>query len=301
MTNYQSYGKPVNLSNPNDTFVNYTNQPYNSFNTAYKSNEPLIDQQRYINKHTTLHDNLNNNLQNQEITEYILNLDSLNRNVALYPNPYKYSVLFNQNEVIRNLNNMTYSGRKYANDNDNIIIDKQYNIPPSIPILKNFRNVKYINVNSVILPNCYNITETSNVKKPYEFDIETNMVNDRFCILKINTELDNNIYSNNVEISRKGIVLVKDKLIGNDFYKAISMSDDVNAYEYKKSALPTLKKIDIEFLNDYYQPINDTGINVNETNICNLNHPLNKYRQNIISLKVGVVENDLNTDVKYSY
>ena len=285
-------------SNPNNNFTEVTNRtllnnryynknvlgpnqlPYSNFDNAFPLNKnpsnPIIERQQFVNPNTTLHNNLNNNLQRESIKEYVIELDSLNRNSNVYLSPYKYTVLINQNST------------EYTN-NGKMQLDST--------IVKNFKNIRYINVNSVILPIYSNIIEDDENPGTYIFDVDSNMAEDRFFMLKLIDNFDSVVYSNNSFSDRKGIRMSRHKLYGNNFYKAVKLNDTYT-YDFKNSYLGQLKRLDIEFFDDTYNPIHaDVDPTIND--IDDLRCPLNRYRQNLISLTIGVVETELNTQVSY--
>lgn len=58
----------------------------------FMSNKPISFMPDTKNKHETLYDNLNENLLKESIKEYRLNIDSIDRDVRIYPDPFNYIV-----------------------------------------------------------------------------------------------------------------------------------------------------------------------------------------------------------------
>lgn len=234
-----------------------TRAPYN-MKPPYQ--DPIIERHNFQNDHHIIHDNLKDNLLTEYIKEYTIIIDSKNRDPVLYPSPYKYSVLVNQNN---------------SNDKGGII-------------LKELNNVKYIKVDSVILPRKWKVENNA-------FDNNTDILNDRYFILNLSNIIDNNIYSNNQQLTRNSVLLSRNKKDNENFFKLTPLNTS-NEFEYDINNLGKINKFDIEFKNDDADNLNDCkliGINPNNKNITDLENPLNKYRQNVIILKVGILENSM--------
>ena len=233
---------------------------------------PLIEKINTQNPNNTLHNNLKKDILKEEIKDYIIELDSRYRDFETYQNPYKYTVLINQN-----IKMTAYQTDK----NGNLIktIKNNYNT-----IIKDFKNVKYIHINYVILPyyldvqrteyiidnttnEIYtlqdaqqnNILSSSNIqhKYYYEKDPNTAVLSYKYILLKLIDHYDNTIYTNSYEIDRKYTSLIRDKVNGQYF---IIMKGKKNIFEFKDSSLGNIKQINIEFLDDEGNPL---GTNYN--------------------------------------
>lgn len=82
--------------NPNGIFVNNTsNIKYNDYKQSFSPNRPLIDQYIAQNNNEILHNNLpSGSLLGEGIIEYKINIDSSDRDINIYPNPFNYTVTF---------------------------------------------------------------------------------------------------------------------------------------------------------------------------------------------------------------
>lgn len=58
----------------------------------FETHKPIMFMPDTTNKHITLYDNLNENLQKETIKEYRLNVDSIDRDIKIYPDPFNYIV-----------------------------------------------------------------------------------------------------------------------------------------------------------------------------------------------------------------
>lgn len=108
VSNYNQY-KPLNTFD-NPELYNLSNSsnssiPSNSSNLenlrsysqygiekGFEPNKPIMFMPDTKNKHETLYDNLNENLLKESIKEYRLNIDSIDRDVRIYPDPFNYIV-----------------------------------------------------------------------------------------------------------------------------------------------------------------------------------------------------------------
>jgi hypothetical protein len=98
----QKFVNDYNNYKPLSTFDNFeTNsanlQNLNSFSQyniqkGFQSNRPIEFMPDTKNKHETLYDNLSENLLKESVREYRLNIDSSDRDVGIYPDPFNYVV-----------------------------------------------------------------------------------------------------------------------------------------------------------------------------------------------------------------
>ena len=91
------FNQPTSGGNPFGEFNSIStnsmaNQNINNFNTAFRSNGPVIEKQDYRNRNNLIHNNINENLLVEQIIEYTLNIDSMDRSLTAYPNPFNFSV-----------------------------------------------------------------------------------------------------------------------------------------------------------------------------------------------------------------
>ena len=123
--------------------MNNRNNMYN-INSAFSKSSPLIEQPQYTNPHTTLHDNLHNNLAAEHIVEYYINIDSDDRNLDVYPDPYNFVVSFKPiGKSIDRRQKFKKGGVVFENTS--------YDETPGPVIIRNFKNVKYVKLDRVIL------------------------------------------------------------------------------------------------------------------------------------------------------
>lgn len=82
---------PVHGSNSAHLENLNSHSQYN-INKTFEQNKPIQFMPDTKNKHNTLYDNLNDNLLKESLKEYRLNIDSIDRNVELYPDPFNYVI-----------------------------------------------------------------------------------------------------------------------------------------------------------------------------------------------------------------
>lgn len=95
VNNYNNY-KPIStfdkVESNSSNLENLTNFSRYNINDGFQPNQPIQLMPNTINKHETLYDNLGENLLRDSIKEYRLNIDSSDRNIELYPDPFNYVV-----------------------------------------------------------------------------------------------------------------------------------------------------------------------------------------------------------------
>jgi hypothetical protein len=284
--------------NPNANFnymtsntMNQMNNQISNFKNSYTQNTPLIEKQDYRNQNNMLHNNVGNRVLAENVIEYSIHMDSYDRNINIYPNQFKFSVHFN--------------------DSTQPCIEKQ------------FKNIKYIRLENVILPTYYKIDISNNSVSGYRdasgFGFSNNsnykLTNDRFLVLKIKELENNRVFSTGNVIRGDTIKLYWDVNL-NQFYD--SWTTNQNSFVYTNGNLENIKRLSFELYDSYGDKLlmsnignvsTDTSNNIIVTdpsgnNITNapqlLEHPLNKYTQMAVTLIFGVVQNDMNTDPNYS-
>lgn len=278
--NYGRYINPSNMpfqsnsnNNQHGTFVPRSYNQMNSMNTRnyqanFAPNQPLISKIDYTNKQQVLHDNLDLRVLSEHLVEHKVIIDGIDRDVTIFPNPFKYTVTFNPN------GNSLVGGEVFTG-------------PPSPHVGIDFKNIKYIKVNETILPKYTHIMKRNIANSPrlaadikvlvtaannthlsstdltaavaeitdmssYMLDIESTyskLYDDRFVLLKckeLNTNLrlhtTNNIYNDCLAKLRP------DKLISSYYFDTReSLSDRI----FEESQLGNLKKLTFEFCDSF--------------------------------------------------
>jgi len=267
--------------NPNANFNYMTqqtmyqmNNQISNFKNSYTSNTPLIEKQDFRNQNNMIHNNVGNNVLTENVVEYAIHMDSSDRNINIYPNQFKFSVHFN--------------------DTTSPNIDRQ------------FKNIKYIRLENIILPHVYNI-DSSNISTNTTYtDASGNrfsdnddyvMTNNKFLLLKIKELANDRVLSTNNIVRSDTIKLYYDVTL-NKFYD--SWTTNQNSFVYTNGNLENVKRLSFELFDPEGNQIYVIGNINNILDKTLLTCPLNKYTQMTITLIFGVVQNDMNTEPNYS-
>jgi len=312
-------GNFVGRFNPltTNTQQNMSANSASNFKSAFEQNSPIIEKIDYINKNNLLHNNVGDNILDEHVVEYRILLDSADRDIKYYPNPFTYTVKFNPQSAT-NVQHEEYINPKKKNLGTKIV-NTRFEGAPSPVINKEFKNVKYVKLENIILP------QFSQLKKSkcgvYDFDSNSHLVSDRFVSLVIK-ELDaDRVYATFDDVSRVDYetgnsytppspfaIIIPDKLLGLNYY---SGTPYYGSKIYKNSLLGNIGQMTIQLCNcqgiplkyddmftydelEEYEFEHHTSLPVND-----LRHPYNKKTQTFISLIVGVVESQINTNSKF--
>jgi len=311
-------GNPFGRFNPM-TYNQQQQMKYNpnmsNFNQAFEKRNQIIEPIDYRNTGNLLHNNVGPVVLNEQITEYRINIDSLDRDIRVYPNPFDFKVKFNpsSNGIVRT--EVKKRGKlKTIND----FFDGQ----PGPHIVRNFRNVKYIKLDNIVLPQHTEFCEIINDENEKEliFDKNSNLLDDRFVSLSIKELECNRIYDtfdDGIRFDSKtgelftpskifGIIF-PDKRLGRNFYTGTPF---YSTKVYDNSQLGNLDNLTIKFYDSCGVPLKINNLytynelcqaeeNGNPIPIYDLKHPLNKKHQLHLSFVVGVIEAQINNNIKF--
>jgi hypothetical protein len=280
-------GEITNQFNPRTT----TMSNLSDFNTAFKTPNTILEKLDFTNKNEVIHNNIGPNILDEHVVEYRIMLDSINRDIKYYPDPFSYVVKFNpaHSDVIRTPNNefIKVDGAPYPH------------------IGKQFVNVKYIKLENVILPQSIGIKRRDG---EYVFDRDNLIVTNMYNSLIIEELNNERIYTTAPEGPIPFALFIPDKLIGLDFY---SGTPYYGSKIYKNSLLGNITQLHIQFADACGKPLKFDELytyddlqqyeydNGDPFPTTDLRHPLNKKIQNHISLIFGVVECQINTNTKF--
>jgi len=287
---------------------------YSNFDQSFQKNEPLIEKIDYTNYNELLHNNVGATVLDETIIEYKINIDSLDRDIRYYPDPFSFKVKFNppspgtvRTEVLKN------GQLKTIND--------YMPGPPRPHIGKEFRNVKYIKLDNIVLPQYSNIIfeETDNGPKAV-IDRDSYLIDDRYVALVIDELNCQTVYctsDDGLRVNPKtgdlvtppvpfGIIF-PDKLLGKVYYVGTPY---YASKTYENSLLGNINTLTIQFFDSCGQKLKfdnlftfEDLIKADEKGkpipISNIRHPLNKNIQVYLSFIIGVVESQINNDTKF--
>ncbi|AYV84247.1 MAG: hypothetical protein Hyperionvirus20_25 [Hyperionvirus sp.] len=119
-----------------------------NLNESYKQATQIIPRVNFANLDNTVHNNLGNNLLTENIVEYHINMDSDDRKLDAYPDPFHYVVTFKS--LGRSSYHTKYRGFK--------VECGEVPETPGPVIMRSFKNVKYVTLDHVILSR-YNVNK----------------------------------------------------------------------------------------------------------------------------------------------
>ena len=283
-------GQSFNPSNPQTMSNNFSNVEH-----AFAQNKPLINAPDFTNQQNVLHNNLGNNLLEQQITEYKIHVDSTNRDTGTFPSPFNFKIPFGSSS--------------------------------SFGISKNFSKVKYVTMDHLILPKNIAIDISRVTESPVQLyptgstyssspvsstNILTSLSSNRYIIVKID-ELENSEHLGTSILSdEKTFKFIYDKNAGLDNQVWKPMHGSV---VYPSSNLFNFSRLSISLYDQFgnaLKLVDENGNNIVGTNITGLsqdyvsfvsdNSSVNSvnYTNNVtqiaLSMTIGVVENRLNTN-----
>jgi hypothetical protein len=312
-------GNFVGRFNPLSTNTEYLMNQHpimSNFQQAFEPNAPLIEKMDYTNKNNLIHNNVGDNVLDEHIVEYRLLVDSLDRDIKYYPNPFHFTVQLNpiSTSVRRDEEYIDHKKK----DKGTKTIETRFESQPPPYINKEFINVKYVKLENVILPQCTKLKVK--LKDELEFDPGSNLVTDRFVSMVIKELECDRVYTTfdtNSRIDKYGAVytspvpfavIIPDKLLGLAYYSGTSYYGSII---YKNSLLANLNKLTVSFYDSNGLPLINGDVfsydkleeyefeNGEPLSRTDLRHPLNKRHQVFFSLIVGVVESQINTHTKF--
>jgi hypothetical protein len=206
----------------------------NSFNPTNN----LINRQDFSNKRETLHNNLNENLLLKDVIEYKIHIDTIDRNVDIYQSPFKIKVPFGTAAI----QNHAFIRRK-------------------------FKNVKFLTLDSVMLPRTLAIDTTQsedgiiypaesqitlNLNSPAPIgDNQTLLTNHKYLMVKIQEITNDRILGTSTIFDRDTFVIIPDNQKGNGPDNVMWKPLQTSMIMYKDSALGNLYNLTLTILDEY--------------------------------------------------
>ena len=311
-------GNPTGQFNPNSTNAQRLLQehtPIYSFPTVFNENNPIIEKMDYINRNRLLHNNIGDNVLDEHVVEYKLNIDSIDRDIKYFPDPFSYVVTLNptSSSSVKHEEYIDYRDKTKGT----MTVESRFEGAPLPHINKEFKNVKYVKLENVILPQFAQLKKEKD--GTYIFDKEDHLITQMYVSLEIQEVADERILTTGDSVTRYSngkaynpptpfAILVPDKLLGLNYYAGTPY---YGSKIYKNSALGNLTKLTIRFYDCYGRPLKYNDLmtvddleefefnNGEKFPITDLRHPYNKKTQNHISLIIGVVEAQINTNTKF--
>ena len=206
-----SFNNFTNFTNPSQYAVNKMNSKGNNspFENAYNPAQTLIPQRDTKNYSFALHNNLNNDILHEGITEYTLYIDAADRDIEIYKNPFTFAVSLGGAGY-----NMVNRSR-YVGNNGALAFQTTpcTGVPPP-RIDSDFKNVKYAKIKYLTLPKfiLYQYTTDGSGNRIYSPVIlgGTILGNYRYLIMRIKEIANNNMYATNDNIKNDCFILYRD-------------------------------------------------------------------------------------------
>ena len=89
------------------------NMGINKFPNSHVPNQPIIETIDYTNYNELTHNNVAPDVLDEHIIEYRINIDSLDRDISVYPDPFSFKVKFNppssgtvRTEILKNVQHL---------------------------------------------------------------------------------------------------------------------------------------------------------------------------------------------------
>lgn len=250
-----------------------------SYPQRMQKTQPVIPRQDFMNKGHVMHDNMGLDLRLENITEYQLYINSIDRDTKAYPDPFKFRTTF-----------------------DGIGA-------PEPKIDRKFRNIKYFNIDQVFLPrtNIFTLTDDT-----YSLIDSSGGINDltshRFLILRLEELSSTQIYSTGFSITDTSFILVPDQCAGDGVLWKASCHSRV----FPTSSLGKISKLTPVLYDEFGNQITimrriapGTDVAYDLANDPNQSNPnsdliaLNKSMQVYYAFTLGVIEIELNTLPKF--
>jgi len=287
--------------NPNALFVNNTqNERYNNYKQSYTPNRPLIDQYIAQNNGEIIHNNLpSGSLLGEGIIEYKINIDSIDRDIKTFPNPFCYTVTFGS------LNGQTKDSLEWIDPHNKLLGKKKikYEGTPGPCISRQFHNIKFIKMDHLVLPK-YSTVMLDPTDNIFKFEQSSSLTQYKYLILKIKEFVPTTQMYGTNNILESGVMVFPQGSLNDFFYYGnVHFGKTFNFHQ-----LGNLTRFSVEYYTDTgkkirYRVLDSNGDEIQpDTNIENMdkfNNIYNPLIQNFFTLSIGVVENYINTSVKY--
>jgi hypothetical protein len=199
-------GESNGFNNGNKNYQNAPNvygQNYNAslgqggmFGTVFMGNPD------YVNPMNNLHNNIGDRVMLEQTFDNKIFIDTSFKDYSKHPEPFKFIVKFNATDpttkrISVTVDNDLYDYSKYMDGETEIVFDRI------------FKNVKYVNVNAMILPNCIDYKTLENGSYVPCGKKLANATY-KYLILKIDELKNGRCYSNNQSLGKEFFIMKKD-------------------------------------------------------------------------------------------
>lgn len=285
-TGYQN-NNPFGNFTPNSTNQQRVNQEqWHNFNQSFAVPQNILQRPDFTNYGEVVHNNIGEQVMDEHVVEYRINIDSTDRDISAFPDPFSYRVTF-----------APPSGRIIRKSSGRILTaDEKYNGPPEPHILIDFENVKYIKLDSIIVPIYTKLEDTGGGVWAIDTSDESAIHDDRFIMLKVKEFENEFTYGTNIASTKSFAQVIPDKLIGTKHCLGYPY---YGSKTFKNSDLGNVHQMTFEFCDSRGNKIAIDGLDSTVTDETDVRHPLYDAHQNHISLVIGVVEAQINNNTKF--
>ena len=278
------------------------------FSDAYRPNTTQLGKVDMNYRGGVIHNNLGERLISEHLSEYTIHINSSDRDYGAFPNMFNFYV--------------TFGGIGRTKDKkfkpDGTYTETIYEGQPTPKIARKFKNIKYIKLNHVILPKTTvvdKITGSDGLPEYALGDSYTDICsNYKYLMLKIKNIGNNKVFSTNDQVDEDTFILYPDRMMGSQHYMWLPT---ITSRVFSNSSLANVDKLTFELLDDEGEllfVLDTDGSRFNtktvlaemetdrdETDPVLINFKrIHKMMQMDIELTFGVIEGELNTDIKFS-
>lgn len=248
-------------------------------NISHQQQYPLINKINHRNDNMLLHNNMGDNVMDEHIIEYRINIDSTDRDIGAYADPFHFKVIFNPPSSRPDKDGVVYSG------------------PPQPHILKEFKNVKYVKLDNIILPKyAKTIDDGGGTHIVDTTGTAVVLSDDRYILLSIK-EINNTFTLGTNKANEDSFAtVIPDNAIGTKFFTGTPYYGNKL---FKNSHLGNISTLAIDLFDSRGNRIEVGGLDTAITDENDARYPLFPDFQMSMSLIFGVVESQLNTDTKF--
>jgi hypothetical protein len=310
---FSSGGNPSGNFNPlsTNTMNNLNNNSFYNFNNGFAQNNPMIEKADFKNKNNMIHNNMGDNLLSEHIAEYQLHLDSNDRTMTTYQNPFKFIVSFGGSSGKKTVKKKYRVKTPDGKDIYDYYEDFTTEGTPAPIIGREFKNVKYIKLDYLIMPRTIYLTKDVSGTYQKTDSAPLNLTRYKYLIVKIKELGSGRIVSTNNVIGDDSFLVYPDKFLGVDNVLWVT---SYGSRIYTNSNLGNITRLSIYILDPNGNQLciidHDTSKEIDMSVIVtgstkytedelNSLKLLNPELQCNLSFLMGVVEGELNTVTKY--
>jgi hypothetical protein len=300
----------MSYRNPSQHTLNMLNSSQSNFNSAFAPNPNFIPQRDTKNYGNLIHNNVNNNLLSEMVSEYTIHIDGKDRNTTSYPNPFSFSV---------SLGGPAPRYERIVDPDTKEIVQNQIAGVPNPRIDMNFKNVKYVKLKYILLPRNirYDLALDPSGNKSYSIATtkHTILSNYRYLLLKVKEIANDKLYSTNDTLKNDSFIIYRDsnyneayndlwfatqpvKIYYDNGLKNLSKltiqiltpsGEELKLLSYNSGVLSNIPYIEINEDNSTKIPSSDFYTDFNSNGQVNIN----------MEFEIGVCENQINSEKNY--